>query len=349
MRPPLKSPVDCSYIMRAILKHGVFFLSLWTSQGAAVPSVLTLPLSSLNSSDIQSTIWNTTLSQPVPPAFTVTVSRFPGPDLPPESCLLQTLIALGQIATQDFNGRQPPCSYDHPHFSLTIDGSKQQSLIHRKYAIWGLYRAIAYMLEQEDYRSRVFTLRWQGAIVGRVRFSDKVHPHHSPGNNATGGLETPLLTTADALTLSDSTATPIDTALSRQFIDGNLEYNINLFGQQLSLSDVFMSIFTAIVQAAPIPGGETIQNFDVNTALYHTHLRVKDPNNPPRSSPPFLDQFTMLKVLVQIPALMLLEGNTWREANMNIKIDNTVVAIGSLRRVGPADNSTSIGSDVSTS
>ncbi len=242
------------------------------------------------------------------------------------------------MALEDFNGRQPATSFVHPLLDIELDGRRPGAGLDRKFAVWGFYGVMAYMLREDDFHSRLFTLRWQAAIVGRIRFTSRTVSHLSGGNSTMNEIETSAPGT-NMLSLSNATTASKYTTLGTRFIDGNLEYRINLLGPAIAESDVYMTISTALVQAAPIPAAEMIQVFDVDARAFNSHLLIRDSNNPLRSSFPFLRQRVMIKVLIQIPALMLVEDNHWSEAEVDIKVDNIMVATGSLRRVEQSSDS----------
>lgn len=309
----------------------VFVLSLCTTPSIAIPSPLAVQHDTQRPNSLQLPTENTTLGQVIPTGFTVVPGILIASDLPKSSCLLQTLVGLGQMALEDFNGRQAATSFGHPLIGIELDGRKPGASLDRRFAIWGLYGVMAYMLRENDFHARLFTLRWQAAIVGRVRFTARIAPHLSGGNsmineNGTSAPETNVLRLSNATTASQYTT------LGTKFIDGNLVYIINPLGQRIAESDIYMTIASALVQAAPIAAADMIQTFDVDTRAFNSHLLIRDSNDPPRSAYPFLRQQIMIKVLIQIPALMLVEENHWSEADISIKIDNIMVATGYLRR-----------------
>lgn len=275
---------------------------------------------------------NTTLRQVLPAGFSTVAGTVSGPDLTKTSCLLQLLVAIAQTATEDFEGRQSSVTFTHPFLVITLEGRRQGAAIARKYAIWGLYGAMSHMVSHNDFHAKMFTLRWQGSIVGRIRFQEKASLQINGGNSMLGIVETST-EKMSVSSLLNATTTSMNTTLGTSFVDGDLEYYIYLMGQTIAESDVYMTIATALVQAAPIPAAKPIHIFDVDARAFNSILLITATRDPRRSTPPFLSQRKMLKVLIQIPALMLVEGKRWGEANVNIYIDNVGVAIGTLRRV----------------
>lgn len=336
--------------MWSSFQYIVFVFSLCASPSIAIPSPLAINLDPQRAKNIQPATQNTTLGQIVPTAFTVVPGILTGTDLPKTSCLLQTLVGLGQMAVEDFNGRQQATTFVHPLIAIELDGRRPGAALDRKYAIWGFYGVMAYMLREDDFHERLFTLRWKTAIVGRVRFTGRIRPHLSGSNSTMNEIGTSAPET-NLLSLSNATTASQDTTLGTRFIDGNLEYRINPMGQWIAESDIYMTIATALVQAAPIPADDMIQIFDVDTRAFNSHLLIRDSSDPPRSSFPFLRQRVMIKVLIQIPALMLVEDNHWSEADLSVKIDNIMVATGYLHRVEQltGSGSGSLDSVVSTS
>lgn len=99
--------------------------------------------SSSDSTDARSTLNNTILGAFVPNSFTVQPSG-PGARLGPNQgfaktqVLFKVLRGLQILAVEDFDAETVPRSFDHPWFTLSIDGlilvPKSNILI--KYAIW---------------------------------------------------------------------------------------------------------------------------------------------------------------------------------------------------------------------
>jgi hypothetical protein len=299
---------------------------------SATPAPLTIPRDTHRSKDSQLTNLNTTLGQIVPTAFTVVPGILTGPTLPETSCLLQTLVALGRTASENFNDRQNPSIYVDPLFAIELDGRRTGASLDRKYAVWGLYGVLAHMLREDDYRARLYTLRWQTVIVGRIRLSSRTPPRLSVGNSTTSEMGTSAPEN-NVIQLSNATTAFNSTTLGTRFIEGNLEYSITPVGQTIAEENIYMTVATALVKTAPIPITEPIHMLNVDTRAFNSHLRIADPYDPPRSSPPFLLKLFLIKVLCQIPALMVVEGNHWSEVELGVKIDNVIVATGSLRRV----------------
>lgn len=318
--------------MRSSSKYIVSVLCLCANLTSSTPAPLTVPRDTHKSKDSQLTKLNTTLDQIVPTAFTVAPGILTGPTLPETSCLLQTLVALGRTASENFNDRQTSSIYVDPLFAIELDGRRTGASLDRKYAVWGLYGVLAHMLREDDYRARLYTLRWQTVIVGRIRLASRTPPRLGVGNSRTSEIDTSVPET-NVIQISNATIESNSTTLGTRFIEGNLEYSITLVGQTIAEENIYMTVATALVKTAPIPATEPIHMLDVDARPFNSHLRVADPYDPPRSSPPFLRKLFLIKVLCQIPALMVVEGNYWSEVELGIKIDNIIVATGSLRRV----------------
>lgn len=314
----------------SVQKTSLLFFCITLFRGVTAPAKL-LPHAE-DHGIVNAASHNTTLGQVLPAAFSTVAGIVSGPDLSKTSCLLQLLVAIAQTATEDFGVRQPSISFTHPVLVITLEGRRQAAAIDRKFAIWGLYGAMSHMVSHNDFHARMFTLRWQGSIVGRIRFEQRIYLQINGGNTGLDDVESPA-ENANLSSLVKTTTTAMKTTLEASFADGELEYYIYLMGQTIAESDVYMTVATALVQAAPIPAAAPIHTFDVDAGAFNSHLRIANLHNPPHNTPPFLSQRNMVKVLIQIPALMLIEEKRWGEANVEIRVDKAVVASGMLRRV----------------
>ncbi|MCJ1451114.1 hypothetical protein MMC28_001449 [Mycoblastus sanguinarius] len=310
---------------------------------AAISSSAALPVGSLNASDIGSTIWNTSLGY-APDDFTVAPSRSTGAELEKYPCLMQALTALGYVASQDFDQSMPPVSFGGPYLSLDVEGPIEKSSIEGKYAVWGLYVVMGYMLGQKDFRARAFYLQWQGDLVGVIRFNELDQMNIVA--NTKNGLDRSIQQ-IDTSALSNPTAISINSTIGGTFVDGDLTYNIEFSGQDLTETRVFMTVCAALVEVAPEPASTAIQDFEPDSSRFRTELELKDPFS--RTSPPFLTYQQMIKILVQIPAFCLGAGERWGGVYMSAYVNHIVVAMGFLLGVRRLGISASNSSDVSAS
>ena len=282
---------------------------------------------------------NTNLGAVVPSSFTIQPSS-PGSRLGPNQgfakteVLEQTVLAFQTLVLEDFNAETIPRSFDHPWFDINIDGPtlEPKSNLLYKHAIWGLYSAIWYMLSNSFYREVTFKLLWEESLVGQIRFVKR--DSSTSGNNNNKSIEMNNLLTAlpnTNSTLLDITATKVtsSSALSIIYRNGHVTAEIDMAGRPLPLADVYMTVFTAFVELAPKPRTQIVRAFSANRD-YYIWLQVNDPSTPPRRRAPFMIIEVLVWALGNIPNAMALSGNNWREMQMTIRIDSSVVGRGSM-------------------
>lgn len=281
---------------------------------------------------------NTILGAVVPSSFTIRPSS-PGARLGPNQglaktqVLFQILQALQNLALEDFNAESLPRDYGHPWFEINIDGPtlEPKSNILYKYALWGLYSAIWYMLSNNFYREVTYELLWEGSLIGWIRFIKR--DRSTVGSNDDLNTDINSLLTAPPNTnstlLGAATNVTGSSALGAIFHNSRVTAEIDMAGRPLLVADVFMTVFTAIVEMAPSPKTQIVRAFSAS-GDYNVWFRIDDPATPPRRRAPFLTYEAVIWAVGKVPVAMVRGENEWREMQMTIKVDNRLVGTGSM-------------------
>ena len=243
--------------------------------------------------------------------------------------LALTLHALGLLALADFDEEQQSHSWrSYEQVSIDVIGPSmvvESTLAMRKYAIWGIYKVVHLMVASNDFRPRNYELYSKGALVGWVGFNNGVYGAlgiEGGTKNGTGhGVrEGSLSVSVDTL----PNATTNDRANNR------MTFSFELGGRTIGESNVFMTLFTGILKAAPHSKAERVQDFFVNSRTFNAYLNFKERADLGPEGP-FFEYEQLIELLTQLPSWMISQGSQWTEADMFVFIDRMVVGGGVLK------------------
>lgn len=251
------------------------------------------------------------------------------PVLNKQDTLLLTLIVLGSLALDDFNQEQRSQSWCAIEgVAIDIFGPEKTSisvLAARKYAIWGIYKAIHVMVALNDFRSRNYGLCWQGNLVGYVSFNNGPSSALSLRNSTSDGI-CPVVQGRSLPVSANASQNLTMTALG----SGRTTFSFRLYGRTVGESNVFMTLFTGVLKAAPFPKNERVPEFFVNSRSFNSLLSFKEEDGRgPRG--PFLEYEQLITLFTELPSWSIARGSQWVEAEMMILVDNEVVGVGVLK------------------
>ncbi|KAL8824126.1 MAG: hypothetical protein Q9191_005280 [Dirinaria sp. TL-2023a] len=282
-------------------------------------------------------VLNTTvLNATIPSTFFIRASEpgatiGPSPSTAKTQVLLRTIEALRTLALADYN--QPLTqheSYVFPYFSISFDGPTPGApMVAHRYALWGLYQAIMYMLSTNQFSERTFRLyqdeRSVPVLIGQIHFSSS---RRSIGGNG-AIIRPPALTARD--TNNDTSAT----SLSFPYRSGIVTGDFRLFGLQLDKTEVILTVYAAILQMATHAKSHRVTEF-VAPEVSKVYLAAREPQGKSaRTQPPFLTYEALLWAVGDIPEEMAGNDNNWREGTMSIKIDGIWVGTANFVYNGP--------------
>ena len=283
----------------------------------------------LSESSLANGLPNSTLAVVVPTDFKITPSLpLDEPVLNQQDTLLLTLFVLGSLALEDFNQEQRSQTWRTVEgVAIDILGPEKTTrsvLATRKYAIWGIYKAIHAMVALNDFRSRNYRLYWQGTLVGYVAFNNGPNSALSLINSTTN-LNSHGVQGISLSVSTNASPNPKTTALG----SGRASFSYQLYGRTVGESNVFMTLFTGILKAAPFPRNERVPEFFVNSRSFNTFLSFKEQSGLGPTGP-FFQYEQLIEVFMELPSWSILHGSQWLEAEMVILIDNKVVGEGVL-------------------
>ena len=312
--------------MTKFLQWLFLLLSLSLARAGPVTSLTNNPSGSSDGSQLP----DSTLSAVIPTDFKITPSLpLDEPVLDQQDTLLLTLFALGSLALDDFNQEQRSQSWRAVEgVAIDILGPEKtfrSVLAARKYAIWGIYKAIHAMVALNDFRSRNYGLYWQGTLVGYVAFNKGPNSALSLRNSTTNGIsqgvqERSLSISANASQNLTATALGSDRTI----------FSYHLYGRTVGESNVFMTLFTGILKAAPFPKDERVPEFFVNSRSFNSLLSFKEQSDLGPSGP-FFEYEQLIQLFMELPLWTISHGSRWVEAEMMVLVDNKAVGTGVLK------------------
>ncbi|KAL9069171.1 MAG: hypothetical protein Q9161_005694 [Pseudevernia consocians] len=242
--------------------------------------------------------------------------------------LALTLHALGLLALADFDEEQLSHSWrSYQHVSIDVIGPSmvvQSTLAMRKYAIWGIYKAIHLMVASNDFRSRNYELYSKGALVGWVGFNNGLYGAlgmEGGTKNGTGhGVR------AGSLPVSLGT---LPEATTNGQANVQMAFSFQLSGRTIGESNVFMTLFTGMLKAAPHSKDERVPGFFVNSRAFNSYLNFNERADLGPEGP-FFEFEQLIELFTHLPSWMITHDSQWTEAEMFVSIDGTVVGGGVL-------------------
>lgn len=284
----------------------------------------------LNISDADNSFLNLTLAAVIPNRFKITPSLpLDEPVLDRRYTLMLTLHALGRLALDDFDEVQQSHTWrSSQHVSIDIIGPSmvvESFLAMRKYAIWGIYKAIHLMVASNDFRSRNYELYWQGALVGWVGFNNGVLG--ALGIECGSKNRTGHEVQEASLSVSSSNSS---STLTKDPANDRIIFSFELNGRTIGESNVFMTLFTGIVKAAPYSKDEHFKDFIVNSRAFNSYLSFKGEEHPGPDGP-FFEYEQLIQLFMQLPTWVVSHGSQWTEADMVVSVDDSVVGAGVLK------------------
>jgi len=317
------------------------------------PSSLSSP--KINLTDITHTFANLSEIE-IPQDFKLDLqSQFPSYQ-PEEAYFYNTIMALRQVALEDFNGDMLGQHFNTNKFPDTpINLVARGGQIQRKYVVWGLLLALAFMTEETGLCVTSFRLLWQEIEVGSVGFGipgviSQAPEGRSDGTESTTQNHVPSI---DGFILTNSPATlgepASDANLTEPLNTNSVTVAIARSGGDLRKYDVLMGIAGALAEAAEKPAEHRI-NYDWSSQLWNFNCRFDTKQVTLVRTAPLVYTFRVLiDSLVQL-ADYYIRVNAYHEISMITRVDRVMVGISKLVHrtdwplLGPRNQSTPVGS-----
>lgn len=316
--------------MEKLSRQSFLLLMCLLSIARAIPNPLNLEANTLLENSFADSLPNSTLAAVIPNDFTIRPSLpLLEPVLDRRYTLRLTLHALGSLALDDFNAEQQSQTWRSlQHVSIDILGPSMgvaSPMPMRKYAVWGIYKAVHLMVASNDFRSRNYELFSQGTLVGYVGFNNGVHGAlgiEGATKNGTGhGVQEGRLSVS-LNTLPNATITDLG--------DDRVTFSFELNGRTIGESNIFMTVFTGILKAAPYSKTERVRTFFVNSRAFNTYLSFVERADPGPDGP-FFEYEQLIQLFTQLPSWVMSHGSQWTEVDMVVSVDDVAVGAGVLK------------------
>ena len=248
---------------------------------------------------------NLTVPEGVPNGFDAIIQEPRGPRLRHFLCFMAAVEVIGEhLALGDFTGRIPAQGWSQSDtvISLSTQGLAENS-IQRRYAIWGIFKALGQMVQEKNFRSAIFRLEWRGTLVGKVAF----YPADPVGVDA-GGQPTNI-NRLSFLPPPNGTDTR-DSALydPTDVEDLGLEANFFWLGpptQPLDFYGIFMNLLGVLMQAAEQSENRIIRETYTTSVGHGVQITIfAGSSSKPPTRRPFLTYRWIIKTVALIPRIL---------------------------------------------
>ncbi|KAL9620141.1 MAG: hypothetical protein Q9204_008237 [Flavoplaca sp. TL-2023a] len=213
-------------------------------------------------------------------------------------------------------------------------GEGSGSVLFRRYLIWGLVMSICNMLFTSTFRTSLVVLYYRDAEVGGILFGPQ-EPGNSLLRHHTTKGAIPILSQSLApgraahnpsKSSNDSTA---PTAPTAPLTANRITVVISPFGSPISANDIYMTIISALSEAAvPLSTDPIEEPFTSRFGTFPCYL-VTRPVMPPRRTPPIYEWRHLIQALPQAMEFMVGRG-VFRESSMEIKVDGLTVGLATF-------------------
>ncbi|KAL8771741.1 MAG: hypothetical protein Q9209_002932 [Squamulea sp. 1 TL-2023] len=236
-----------------------------------------------------------------------------------EAFFYNTIIALKELALGDYNGNMPVQSFASMRFpEPAIQFYGMDTVIPRKYIIWGLLISIYNMVSTADFRTRLVVLYYLNVEVGGITFgrpttvNGLLHRHAMKGGTKLTG---------QPFNENHTATTPL--AANRVTID------LTPFGSIIKPSNLFMTIISALSEAAPHFATTPLDGpFTSQFQTFPCRLATR-PIQPPRRTPPVYEWRHLVHALGQVTEFVVGKVVSM-EMTMSINVDGTTVGLAGI-------------------
>ena len=197
--------------------------------------------------------------------------------------------------------------------------------VETKILVWGLYGGINDIVGRKQFQEVEFDLLWKGKVVAWLRF-EKAESATLPKGVGLAENKTQATTVESLLAqtqISNSTTPEPSTHLTAapRF---TFTAQYTPYAKPLSIFQVFVSVFSALVQAAPFPSTSVVKPLIYEALDYNSQISVVSAD---RRTPPYFQYGALVEGLKRIPEFMLEQGR-FAELGWKIEIGGREVGSG---------------------
>jgi len=223
----------------------------------------------------------------IPNAFDIQITQGPL-KINGKSTYMNVLKAMVTLSEKDFLANYPGNSFSFEGYTdmriQIIRTNSRSAALQYRFAIYGLYSGIYHISKQSKWSETRITLYWSGSgsktTVGYINFLP--WPLPSLGENTQAlGLEDSIPASKKSPDLANLTLISDDLDTSGSSNAPQLTISPISGGITLTLPEVFLTIFSALVVIAEPPATQSIRPFSSSESHIDARLEIKD-SDPPR-------------------------------------------------------------------
>lgn len=280
--------------------------------------------------------------------------QFQAPSPQPQTAYYyNTIAALRQLALGDFDGLmfgQRFVTSKFPNTPITLVTRSGQ--IQRRYVVWGLLLALAFMTEETGLCVTTFALLWQGMSVGRLTFGIPGMLSQAPESH-TNGTESTTPGSVSSIDGFNVTNRPASSGGSANDADlssyaTRVTVAITRSGDNLNPHDVFMGIAGALAEAAERNPEQRIDEWSSQLWNFDSRFDTRQVRLF-RAEQPLYTFRVLIESLAEVTDYFV-NYQAFYEISAIIKVNQVMVGISRLghrmagRLLGSGNQSTSAGS-----
>lgn len=336
--------------MLSFLSVCLCFLSLAYSIAMTLPDVhrnqSVLPDLSLNNLSVAGSDSGTTnplrlMTEPFDRRFGTITRVYPDVKMSGKSAYMNILKAMIKLSYSEGTHAYAGEIFSFPGYTnvriRVTPATSSNSDLQYRFAIWGLFRSADYLTLANVFSCIITDLYWSESgsqvPVGVI----EIFPYPLPDNLEGKEIQNLVGTSRQAETLPHFGKLANVTYGGRNETDlasptnaGRLSVFLELQGPVLSIPEVFMTLFRALVRIASFGTAQVVHDFQVQDMDTMTELVYED-YGAPRTSPPFFIYHEAARALGNIPKFMFAQ-HKFEAVTFVLEIDGTPIATGYLRK-----------------
>ena len=215
--------------------------------------------------------------------------------------------------------------------------TSSSSALRYRYAIWGLYKAAHYLTRNNLFSCIISNLYWSEGGASMLVGVIEIFPDPLPDIVESKIIQKLVGIGRRAETLPNLQNLANVTYIGRNETDltsptnaGKLSVFLELQGPVLSIPEVFMTLFLALVNIASFGTAQLVHDFQVQNMETTTELVYED-YGAPRTSPPFFVYHEAARAFGHIPKFMFAQ-HKFEAVTLVLEVDGTPVGTGYLRK-----------------
>ena len=247
--------------------------------------------------------------------------------LQPTAVLVNAVNVAARLAVLDFNKRSivdiaPLQKY--PDVKIDFVPVPPMIAVETKILVWGLYGGINDIVGRKQFKEVEFDLLWNGKVVAWLRFEKAVYDTVGQTAERKQPVSEPHLLQASKQNDTIPPGLQIDTGLTTSPARFVFSAQYTPYSKPLSIFQVFMSVFSALVQIAPLAANSDVKELAYEAQDFNSRIIVFKTE---RKVPQKFEYRWLIEGLKRIPEFML-ESAKFAELGWKIEVNGREVGSG---------------------